>query len=253
MSTAAILAPRSFARAHRVGHHIDLGVDRIGAPDHHQIGFRHFARIDAGDLAGAGGKAGIGRIDADGGMEAGIFLDVAQAVDAVAHHQAHGAGIVIGPHAFGAVALLGLQKLFGDQIERVVPGNWPELACPLIADALQRMQQALGVMLALGIARDLGADHAGGVVVVLGAVHAPDGALIDQLDFKRAGRRAIVRTGGIADPFGSREAHGLVHRARTIPLRGRWGDRCAAPYSRPPARPRPRRARANAKRARPAR
>ena len=54
-----------FARAHGVGHHIDLGVHRIGAPDHHQIGFRHFARIDARDAADPGGKAGIGGIDAD--------------------------------------------------------------------------------------------------------------------------------------------------------------------------------------------
>ncbi len=120
-----------FARAHGVRHHVDLGVHRIGAPDHHQIGFRHFARIDAGDAPDAGGKAGIGRIDADGGMEAGIFLGVAQPVDAVAHHQTHGAGIIIRPHRLGAVPLLGLQKLLGDQIERVVPGNRCELArCP---------------------------------------------------------------------------------------------------------------------------
>ena len=82
------------AGAGRVRHHVDLGVDRIGAPDHHQIGFRHLARIGAGELAGAGDEAGPGRIDADGGEEAGIFLGMAQAVDAVAHHVAHGAGVV---------------------------------------------------------------------------------------------------------------------------------------------------------------
>ena len=133
MSTAAILAPRSLRARDGVGHHVDLGVDRVGAPDHHQIGLRHFARIDAGDGAGAGGKAGIGRVDADRGMEAGIFLGVAQPVDAVAHHQAHGAGVVVRPHGFGAVALLGLQEFLGDQIERVVPGDRRELARALCA------------------------------------------------------------------------------------------------------------------------
>ena len=85
------------AGAGRVRHHVDLGVDRIGAPDHDQIGLRHLARIGAGDLAGAGGKADVGAVDADGGVEAGVFLGVAQPVDAVAHHQAHGAGVVVRP------------------------------------------------------------------------------------------------------------------------------------------------------------
>ena len=73
-------------------------------------------------------------------MEAGIFLDVAQPVDAVAHHQAHGAGVVIGPHAFGAVALLGLKKFFSDEIERFVPGDSLEFAGAFRALAPQRMQ-----------------------------------------------------------------------------------------------------------------
>ncbi len=228
------------ARAHGVGHHIDLGVDRIGAPDHHQIGFRHLARIGPAEVAGAGGKAGIGRVDADRGVEAGIFLDVAQPVDAVAHHQAHGAGILVRPHGFGAVAPLGLQKFFGHEVERVVPGDRGELARAFGADAAQRMQQPVGVMLALGIARHFRADHAGGVIVVLGAVHAADGALVDQLDFERAGRWAIVRTGGIADPLGRREPDGLIHRAPTIPDRARFRSPPAAwnaARRRPPAAP----------------
>ena len=49
------------AGARRVGHHVDLGVHRVGAPDHDQVGLRHLARIGPGDPAGAGGKAGVGR------------------------------------------------------------------------------------------------------------------------------------------------------------------------------------------------
>ena len=187
------------ARVDRVRHHVDLGIDRVGAPDHHQIRLRHFARIAAGDLAGSGGKAGIGRIDANRRMKAGIFLGVTQPVDAVAHHQAHGAGIIIRPDALGAVALLARQEILGDQIERGIPGDAAEFARALRADALQRMQHAVGMMLALGIARDLGADDAERVVVVLGAAHAPDGAVVDELDFERAGRGTIVRTGGRSD------------------------------------------------------
>src|SRR5215470_12171710 len=56
------------------------------------------------------------------------------------------------------------------------------------------------MMDALGVPRDLGADHAERVVVLLRAANAADCALVEQLDLERAGRGAIVRAGGIADP-----------------------------------------------------
>src|SRR5207302_826012 len=103
-----------FARAHRMGHHVDLRVDRIGAPDHHAIGFRHLARVGPGELAGAGDEAGPGRIDADGGVKAGIFLHVAKAVDAVAHDEAHRARIIIGPHSLTAMARFVFEEFLRD-------------------------------------------------------------------------------------------------------------------------------------------
>ena len=51
------------------------------------------------------------------------------------------------------------------------------------------------MMDALGIARDLGADHACRVGVVLGAADPADGVIVEDLDVERAGRRTIVRTG----------------------------------------------------------
>ena len=128
------------AGARRVRHHVDLGVDCVGAPDHHQVGFRHLARIGAGKLAGAGDEAGPCRVDADGREEAGIFFRVAQAVDAVAHHVAHRARVIVGPHRFGAVRLLGAGELLGDEIERVVPGDRDEFPRALRSDAAQWMQ-----------------------------------------------------------------------------------------------------------------
>ena len=63
----------------------------------------------------------------------------------------------------------------------------------------QRLQQAVGMMDAVGIARDLGADDACRVAVVLGAMHAADAVAVQDLDIERAGRRAIMRTGRMAD------------------------------------------------------
>src|SRR5690606_24524749 len=67
------------------------------------------------------------------------------------------------------------------------------------ACAQQRIFQPVGMMGALGIARHLGADDASGIAVVLCAAHAANGALVQQLDVERAGGRAIMRTGGMAD------------------------------------------------------
>jgi len=67
-----------------------------------------------------------------------------QAVDAVAHDIAHGAGIVVGPHRFGAMLGFGAQKLLGDEIERVVPGNRRVLPRALGAGTAQRMLEASG-------------------------------------------------------------------------------------------------------------
>ena len=39
---------------------------------------------------------------------------------------------------------------------------------------------------ALGVARDLGADDAGGVALLFGAAHAPDALAVDHLDVERA-------------------------------------------------------------------
>ena len=88
--------------ASRMRHHVDLGVHGVGAPDHHEIGDAHLARIDAGDLAGADGKSDAGDVGANRRIEARIFLHIGETIDAVAHHDAHRAGVVIRPDGFGA-------------------------------------------------------------------------------------------------------------------------------------------------------
>ena len=132
-------------------------------------------------------------------VETGIFLHMREAIDAVAHDEPHGAGVVIGPDRLGAEFTLGLIETRGDFVERLIPGNPRELARTLWSGAAHRMQQPVGMMNALGVARDLGADDAGGIGLQLGAADPADRAAVDHLDIERAGRRAIVRTGGVAD------------------------------------------------------
>jgi hypothetical protein len=55
------------------------------------------------------------------------------------------------------------------------------------------MKQAIRVMNALGIARDLFANDAQRVAILLGTPDAADGVGIEKLDLERAGRGAIMR------------------------------------------------------------
>src|SRR5262245_31807706 len=70
---------------------------------------------------------------------------------------------------------------------------------------------------ALGVARDLRADHARRVGIVRRAADTTDGALVENLDFECAGRRAIMRTGGGADPHVGK-TNGLIHPAKVAPF-----------------------------------
>ena len=62
------------------------------------------------------------------------------------------------------------------------------------------------MMLALGVARDLGADDAGGVGLSPRPTHPADAAPVDALDLERAGARAVVR----ADTGDDVERQGLA-------------------------------------------
>ena len=187
------------ARAGGVRHHVDLRVDGVGAPDHHHVGLGHLARIGAGQPAGAGDVAGPGQRGADGGVHARIALGVAQPVDAVAHHEAHGAGIVVGPHGLRAVAPLGREHGLGGEVEGVVPGDALELARALGPLAPQRVHEPVGMVHAFRVARDLGADDARRVAVVLRAAHPADPAVGQQLDVERARGWAVVRADRMTD------------------------------------------------------
>src|SRR5206468_10715260 len=134
--------------------HGDLGSHRVGAPDHNEIGDPQLARVDASDLAGSDGKSDARDGRTDGAVETGILLHMREAIDAVAHNEPHGAGVVIGPDRLRAEFKLGLIEARGDLIERFIPGNPRELARTLWSGTVHRVEQSIGVMNALGVARD---------------------------------------------------------------------------------------------------
>src|SRR5205823_4581181 len=78
-------------------------------------------------------------------------------------------------------------------------GNPRELAGALRSNPSHRKHHPFRMMDALGVAGDLGADHASRVGLLLRTADAANAAALDHFDIERAGRRAIVRTGGVAD------------------------------------------------------
>src|SRR3546814_18963362 len=69
--------------------------------------------------------------------------DVTQAVDAVAVHQPHGAGEVIGPHGLRPEPCRGFGETAGDPVQRLVPGDRAELVGALRADPQDRKSTRL--------------------------------------------------------------------------------------------------------------
>lgn len=122
-----------------------------------------------------------------------------QAVDAVTHHQPHGAGVIIRPDRLGAEFALGLIEPRGDLVQRLVPGDPRELAGTFRPGAAHRVEQPVRMMDTFGVARDLGADDTGGIGLQLGPADPADALALDHLDVERAGRRTVMRTGGVAD------------------------------------------------------
>src|SRR5690606_9722345 len=143
--------------------------------------------------------AGPGEIGADRVEEAGILLGVPQAVDRVALHQPHRAGVVIGPDGLGAVSFLGGDELLGDQVEGCLPTRLLPLSLALGARTYQRFEQAVRMVDALRVAGDLRADDAGRVGIVPGTMDAADAHTVEDFDIERAGGRAVVGTGRMAD------------------------------------------------------
>ena len=187
------------ARLDRMRHHVDLRVDRVCPPDDEQVGSGHLTRIGPCKLAGARNEAGPRERRADRGMLPGIALGMAQAVDAVTHDEAHRSREEVRPHRLGSVPSLGRQQRLGRYVECVVPTHALELAGPLRALAAQGMEQAVGMVHTLRVARDLGADHAIRVSVGLCTSDTPNPAIVEQLDFESACRGTVVRTNRMAD------------------------------------------------------
>ncbi len=181
------------ARPRDMGHDIDLGRDRIAAPDHDQIGLGQLLRIAAPHPAGAGPPAGIGQGRAKGAVLAGIAERVAQPVDAVALHQPHGAGIVVRPDGLAAMALHRAGEGLGDLVQRLVPAKRLESALAFGAAPAERLAQPVRMVEPLGVAGDLGADHAGRVGIAIGAAHLAEPAIRQAFDLERADARAIMR------------------------------------------------------------
>ena len=83
----------------------------------------------------------------------------------------------------------------GDGVQRFIPADANELATPgaFLADPFHRVEQAVRVVGALQIARDLGAQNAGRTRMIRIPAHAGGDALLD-CDEHGAGVRTIMRT-----------------------------------------------------------
>ena len=196
---------------------VQVAGDGVAAPDDDQFAFGKEAGVHA-DLGaigrGHGSAAGHG---ADGAVEQrGAELVEEARRHRLALQQAHGAGIAVGQDGLRVARGNRLQAC-GNVAQRFVPRHANELAAALGADALERVLQALGVVGALGVAADLGAQHAlrGGVRRI--ALDAHHTATLHG-DAHGAGVGAVVRTGhvnGARGALGASVSVSATHRCNS--------------------------------------
>ena len=143
------------------------------------------------------GEAGAAGRGADGAVQARR----AQAVKETAIHagvveQPHGPGVAIGQDGFGAELGGDGLEARGDGVQRIIPGDALEAAFAFGADAALRIEQALGVILALQILRHFAAEKAAGDGV--GRIAAQfRAAAVFHRDHERTAIGAIERTHGV--------------------------------------------------------
>ncbi len=177
---------------------MQVGGDGVAAPDDDELGIGHMLDVHAD--AGAVGVAQCGGTGA--GADRAVKQRGAQLVKearrhALALHQPHGARIAVWQDGLRVARGDGGQA-GGHGVQRLVPGNRLELAFALAADPLHWREQAVGVVSALRVARDLGAQHALGAGVIGISRHLGRATVFDG-DEQGTGIRTIVRASGTDD------------------------------------------------------
>jgi hypothetical protein len=173
---------------------MQVAANRVAAPDQDELCLGKKLHLHA-HLAAQRLHQGFGTgRRADGAVQ----LRGAQAVEkapvhALALHHAHGAGVAVGQDGLRVARGDGARRC-GDVGQGFVPADGCELAAALGARALEGREDALGVVAALGVAGDLGAQHAIGVRVVGVALHAGGHAVFHRGE-QGAGVGAVVRAG----------------------------------------------------------
>ena len=181
----------------RMAPEVQVAGNRIAAPDQDQPRLREELHLHAQLAAYRVGQPFGGRAGADGAVQQrGAELVEEAPGDAFPLHQAHGACIAVGQDGLGGVRAAPGYRLqpAGNVGERGLPAHRRELPAALGAAALEGLQDAFGVVGALRVARDLGAQGAVGVRVRRVALQPRRHAVFDGGD-EGTGVRAIMRAG----------------------------------------------------------
>ena len=189
-----------------IGPEVQVRGDRVAAPDQDQPAVGVLLDMHA-ELAAIGGCQ---RVATGAGADRAVEQRGTETVKeprrhALALHQTHRAGIAVGQQGL-RVAAGDPAQAHSDVVQRVIPTHRLEAAGTFRTDALERLQHALGVVGALGVTADLGAQRAVRGRVRRVALDANGAATLDR-DAHRAGVGAIVRAGGVHAAGGGLGAH----------------------------------------------
>ena len=173
---------------------VQVAGDGVAAPDQDQLGLGKKLHPHANLASQRLHQA----LTTGGGADGTVQQRGSQLVEearchAVALYQAHGPGVAVGQDGLWVSRGNGLQAAC-NVAQGLVPAHTHKLARALRSAALERVQDAFGVVGALGVARDLGTQRAVGVAVSRVTVDLGGNAILHRGD-QGAGVGAVVGAG----------------------------------------------------------
>ncbi len=178
---------------------VDVRADDVRAPGHDETGVDDGLGIEADRLPHRGLEPGPSRAGADRPREEARPQRLEEpAVHASVREQAHVARVGIRKDGLRPVGGDDLAEALRDGAEGFVPGDPRESALAFLADAFQRMQDAVGAVDALEVAVHLGAQEPLGEAMLGVAAEGHRPALVDR-HRHHAGVRAVVGAHHLVD------------------------------------------------------
>ncbi len=182
------------ASFHDEGPQVNVGSVDVGAPGEDELCIGELLRLGAIAKAQRFREADSSGGGADGPVEPGGSQPVEEAaVHSTAVDHPHGTGVAVRKDCFRPVFLADVTKALRNCAQSLIPGGLNEFAVAFRADSLQRVHEAIRVVVALQVLGNFAAEKAASDGMLGIAAEVRPVALAVYIDEQRTAVRAVQR------------------------------------------------------------